>query len=60
MKRLLNPMVVLLSVTVLLAAGVAVSAPAAEKAAKQKQNQDEFPFNKVGTVTKHGLKRGEG
>jgi hypothetical protein len=48
-------MVVLLSVTVLLAAGVSLNARAAEKTAKQKQNRDEFPFNKVGTVTKHGV-----
>jgi hypothetical protein len=56
MKRLINPMVVLLSVAVLITTGVAVNAPAAEKRAKQMQNpQEEFPFNKVGTVTKHGV-----
>jgi hypothetical protein len=56
MKRLINPMVVLLSVAVLITTGVAVNAPAAEKRAKQMQNpQEEFPFNKVGTVTKHDI-----
>jgi hypothetical protein len=56
MKKLLNPMAVLLSVAMLITTGVAVNARAAEKSAKQKQNpQEEFPFDKVGTVTKHGV-----
>jgi hypothetical protein len=58
MKKLLNPMVVLLSVAIatLITTGVAVDARAAEKSANQKQNpQEEFPFDKVGTVTKHGV-----
>lgn len=48
-------MAVLLSVAIaaLITTGVAVNARAAERSAKQKQNpQEEFPFNKVGTVTK--------
>jgi hypothetical protein len=58
MKKSINPMAVLLSVAiaVLIATEVAVNAGAAEKSAKQKQNaQEEFPFDKVGTVTKHGV-----
>ncbi len=56
MKRLINPMVVLLSVAVLITTGVAVNARAVGKTAKQMQKpQEEFPFNKVGTVTKHGV-----
>jgi hypothetical protein len=56
MKRLLNPMAVLLTVAMLITTGVAVSVRAAEKSAKQKQNpQEEFAFDKVGTVTKHGV-----
>ncbi len=49
-------MAVLLSVAVLITTGVAVNARAAGKKAKQMQNsEEEFPFNKVGTVTKHGV-----
>ena len=56
MKKLLDPMAVLLSVAMLITTGVAVNARAAEKSAKQKQNPpEEFPFDKVGTVTKHGV-----
>lgn len=56
MKKLLNPIAVLLSVAMLITTGVAVNARAAEKSTKQKQKtQEEFPFNKVGTVTKHGV-----
>jgi len=56
MKKLPNPMAVLLSVAIaaLITTGVAVNARAAERSTKQKQNpQEEFPLNKVGTVTKH-------
>ena len=49
-------MAVLLSVAMLVTTLFAVNARAAEKSTKQKQNpQEEFPFNKVGTVTKHGV-----
>ncbi len=57
MKKLLNPVAVLLSVAIagLITTGVALNARAAEKSAKQKQNPQEFQFDKVGTVTKHGV-----
>jgi hypothetical protein len=58
MKKSINPMAMLLSVAiaVLITTGVAVNARAAEKSAKQKQNaQEEFTFDKVGTVRKHGV-----
>jgi hypothetical protein len=56
MKKSLNQMAVLLGVAMLITTGVALNARAAEKSAKQKQSpQEEFPFDKVGTVTKHGV-----
>lgn len=56
MKKMLDPTVLLVGVAVLMAVAVTGSAPAAEKQGKQKQNpQEEFPFDKVGTVTKHGV-----
>jgi len=45
-----------LAISVLLAAGTIVLVPAAEKQATTKGSpQNEFPFDQVGTVTKHGV-----
>lgn len=47
-------MVVAVAVAALIAVAAIGSAPAAEKRAKQNP-QEEFPFNKVGAVSKHGV-----
>lgn len=45
-----------LTISILLAAGTVALVPAAEKQAKTKGSpQNEFPFDQVGTVTKHGV-----
>ena len=56
MKNNTHPTAVLITIATLIAIGVAMNVRAAEKQGKQKQNsQEEFPFDKVGTVTKHGV-----
>jgi hypothetical protein len=56
MKRTLNLKALLFGVALLTAVAVTGSAPAADKPGKQKQNpQEELPFDKVGSVTKHGV-----
>jgi hypothetical protein len=56
MKENIHPTAVLVTIAALIAVGVAINIQAAEKQGKQKQSpQEDFPFDKVGTVTKHGV-----
>jgi hypothetical protein len=56
MKKNIHPTAVLVTIAALIAVGIAINIQAAEKQGKQKQSlQEDFPFDKVGTVTKHGV-----
>jgi hypothetical protein len=56
MKKPINQSVLTIGITILMAAGIIGTASAAEQQAQQKPStENEFPFDKVGTVTKHDV-----